>query len=228
MWRALPRAAFKTLGKDIFMIGFYNLSVLLTYFSLISATFGISFVLGGGENSVFAALICLMVSGVCDMFDGAVAQKCKRSEEEKLFGIQIDSLCDLVAFGALPACLVLHLAQENVFSKVAAALILLSSVIRLGFFNVQEILRDRKERREFYTGLPVTLISILLPFLLILSTFLPVSMSLYAPGCLCGIAVLEISRIPLKKPHGAGKLLVLVVGLAVFVCLCLVGKKVGA
>ena len=210
------------------MIGFYNLSVLLTYFSLISATFGISFILQGDEHSVFAALFCLMISGVCDMFDGAVAQKCKRSEEEKLFGIQIDSLCDLVAFGALPACLVLYLADGNAFSKIAAALILLSSVIRLGFFNVQESLRNREERREFYTGLPVTLISILLPFLLIVSIPFSVSMGLYAPGCLCAIAVLEVSRIPLKKPHGVGKLFVLFVGLAVFVGLCLVGGQVGA
>ena len=89
------------------MIGFYNPSVILTYISLISASFGFSVLLGDGENSVFAALIALMISGVCDMFDGAVAQKVKRNEEEKMFGIQIDSLCDLVAFGALPAMIAL-------------------------------------------------------------------------------------------------------------------------
>ena len=34
------------------MIGFYNPSVILTYISLISASFGFSVLLGGGENSV--------------------------------------------------------------------------------------------------------------------------------------------------------------------------------
>ena len=33
------------------------------------------------------------------MFDGTVARMCKRSDREKKFGIQIDSLSDLIAFG---------------------------------------------------------------------------------------------------------------------------------
>ena len=56
------------------MLGFYNVSVILTYLSLVFASLGIAFSLQGGERSVFGALICLMFSGLCDMFDGAVAQ----------------------------------------------------------------------------------------------------------------------------------------------------------
>ena len=47
-----------------------------------------------------------MFSGLCDAYDGKVARMKKvRTEEEKAFGIQIDSLADMVAFGVLPACI---------------------------------------------------------------------------------------------------------------------------
>ncbi len=210
------------------MLGFYNPSVILTYLSLVSATFGISFVLSGEKNGFFAALICLMVSGVCDMFDGAVANLCQRNKEEKLFGVQIDALCDLVAFGALPAMMVLRLGACSTFSKVAAALLLLASVIRLGFFNVQEMTRSETEKRTYYLGLPVTLVSIFLPALLLLNLIFKIPNGIWAPLCLCALAGLEVSRIPLKKPYGKGKLYLLVVGVAVGVAVIFFGKAIGA
>ena len=84
------------------MIGYYNYSVILTYFGLCCAVFGMTMALRG---DVRLALLCLMVCGICDMFDGTIARKCKRSEDAKSFGIQIDSLCDLVCFGVFPAIL---------------------------------------------------------------------------------------------------------------------------
>ena len=207
------------------MLGYYNPSVILTYISLVSASIGLNYVLGGEEKSMFAALFCLMVSGVCDMFDGAIAQRCKRTEEEKLFGIEIDSLCDLVAFGALPALIGLRLGEGSLLAKIAAALILLASVVRLGFFNVQELTRDRSQKREGYLGFPVTLISVLYPLLLIVGLLFPEAMKIYAPLCLVGIAGLEVSRIPLKKVYGMGKVLFLAIGILEFVLLCLFGGR---
>ena len=206
------------------MLGYYNPSVILTYLSLVFASFGFSALLRE-EANVFAALVCLMLSGLCDMFDGAVARRCRRNEEEKLFGIQIDSLCDLVAFGALPACTVLVLSEVNFLSRIAAALLLLSSVIRLGYFNVQETLRDRSERREGYLGLPVTMTAILLPLLLLAGTAFSLSLEWYAPCCLFLIAALEVWRSPLKKPHGKEKMLVLFFGIVLFAILSFLGRR---
>lgn len=199
------------------MLGYYNPSVILTYLSLVFAAFGISRTLEGGETNIFAAIFCLMLSGVCDMFDGAVARRVKRNEEEKLFGVQIDSLCDLVAFGCLPACITLSLAENSAFSRIGAALILLSSVIRLGFFNVQETLRDREAPLTHYTGLPVTTVALLFPAALLIGHALELSLDLFAPGCLCLFSALEVSRLKLKKPYGAGKWIMLAAGILVFV-----------
>ena len=198
------------------MLGYYNPSVILTYLSLVFASFGISRAMEGGDGNIFAAIFFLMLSGVCDMFDGAVAARCKRNEEEKLFGIQIDSLCDLVAFGCLPACITLSLAQHSAFARIGAAMILLSSVIRLGFFNVQETIRNREEKLTHYTGLPVTTVSLLFPAALLVGHALDFPLEKFAPACLCLFSALEVSRLKLKKPYGAGKWIMLCAGVLVF------------
>ena len=61
------------------MIGFYNYTVILTYLSALSAAVGITFTMHGNG---FVALLCLMFSGVCDMFDGLVARTRERSAQE--------------------------------------------------------------------------------------------------------------------------------------------------
>ena len=167
-----------------------------------------------------------MFSGVCDMFDGAVAQRCKRNEEEKMFGIQIDSLCDLVAFGALPAVITLRMAENSTLGKIGAAMILLSSVIRLGYFNVQEMNRNRSVPRKTYTGLPVTVAALLFPALLLLNLPIGLSWGIWAPLCLILLAAFEVSKLPVPKPHGNKKYFLLGVGLLLLILLLLFGSSI--
>ncbi|WP_263850158.1 CDP-alcohol phosphatidyltransferase family protein [Ligilactobacillus ruminis] len=61
---------------------------------------GISYVI---DNKIVAACVCLLLSGICDTFDGKIAQTKERTQHEKRFGIQLDSLADTVCFGVLPA-----------------------------------------------------------------------------------------------------------------------------
>ena len=81
------------------MIGFYDYTVVLTYISLVCSIFGMTQAISGRFRT---AIVCLALSGLCDMFDGKIARtKKNRTEDEKLFGVQIDSLCDVVCFGSL-------------------------------------------------------------------------------------------------------------------------------
>ena len=92
-------------------IGIYNYTVILTYGSLLSAVIGMTLC---AKGKFTAAVICLILSGICDAFDGTVARSKKdRTEDEKAFGIQIDSLCDLVSFGVFPAMLCYHLGADG-------------------------------------------------------------------------------------------------------------------
>lgn len=79
------------------MIGFYDYTVVVTYISLVSSILGMFCAIDG---KLTLAVSCLAFSGLCDMFDGKIARtKKNRTDDEKSFGIQIDSLCDIVCFG---------------------------------------------------------------------------------------------------------------------------------
>lgn len=154
-------------------IGFYDYTVILTYMSLVSAVAGMIL---SGKGRFTAAVICLVVCGICDAFDGTVARtKKNRTEDEKAFGIQIDSLCDAVSFGIFPALLCYHLGMDNVIGFVILCLYALCGVIRLGFFNVQEGKRQQTEGgcNKTYRGLPITSASIILPLVYLTRSFLP-------------------------------------------------------
>ena len=78
-------------------LGFYDYTVVLTYISLGISVLGITMAL---EGNFRMAIFCLALSGLCDMFDGKIARtKKNRTEDEKKFGIQIDSLYGSSLYG---------------------------------------------------------------------------------------------------------------------------------
>ena len=85
------------------MLGFYNYTVILTYLGMLSGFTGI---VCASSDNLKGALICLVIAGVCDMFDGKIASTMERTRQDKRFGVQIDSLSDLICFGVLPALIV--------------------------------------------------------------------------------------------------------------------------
>ena len=100
------------------MLGVYDYTVILTYISLMVSIGGMLFSLNGDCRM---ALVCLAISGLCDMFDGKVARTKKdRTEVEKRFGIQIDSLADIVCFGVSPAILCYRMGMRGLTGVAAA------------------------------------------------------------------------------------------------------------
>ena len=147
------------------MLGFYDYTVVLTYISLAVSVFGMTRAL---EGDFKVAILCLALSGLCDMFDGKIARtKKNRTEDEKKFGIQIDSLCDVVCFGVFPAMICYCLGMNHIPGVIILCLYCVASVIRLGYFNVMEEKRQNEtsELRHYYQGLPITSMAIILPFL---------------------------------------------------------------
>ena len=143
------------------MIGIYDYTVVLTYMSLVSAIGGITLAVARTPHPILASF-CLLFCGLCDMFDGKIARtKKNRTEEEKAFGIQIDSLCDIVAFGVQPAVLAIALCGYRWYAYLVGSLFVLAGLIRLAYFNVTEEQRQKEteEVRKNYTGLPILYIT---------------------------------------------------------------------
>ena len=155
------------------MIGFYDYTVVVTYISLISSIMGMFFAIDG---KLPLAVFCLAFSGLCDMFDGKIARtKKNRTDDEKAFGIQIDSLCDIVCFGIFPIILGYQLGMCKIYSLMILAFYGVAGVIRLVYFNVMEEKRqsETSENRKYYQGLPITSMSVIMPLLFMVSVFFP-------------------------------------------------------
>ena len=219
------------------MIGFYDYTVILTYLSLLSAGAGIIISLSGTGHPYIGTFF-LLFCGLCDAFDGRVARtKDNRTDMEKAFGIQIDSLSDLVAFGVLPACIgsamirtssVLqalfvphHFDALHVLHWVFNALLvlyILAALIRLAYFNVTEEERQKTESgtRKYFLGLPVTSAALIFPAVMMLQYMLPMDISvIYFPVILV-TGLLFITPIKVPKPGLKGILIMIGIGLLEF------------
>ena len=182
-------------------IGVYDYTVILTYLSLISSIFGMTQAIRGDYKM---AIFCLAMSGACDAFDGRVARtKKNRTEDEKNFGIQLDSLCDVICFGVFPAMICYLLGVRGPLGLPIVFFYCLCAVIRLAFFNVIEGKRQQSEGgcNKVYRGLPVTSISMLFPVVYLLRFLLPANAFI---GVLCVmlalVAFLFVLDFSVKKP----------------------------
>lgn len=193
------------------MIGYYNYTVILTYLGLTSSIIGIYYSM---EYHPFIGILCLLFSGLCDMFDGKVARTKKRSKQEKDFGIQLDSLSDLVCFGILPITIGYSIGLENPAYLPIFVLYVLGALIRLAYFNTLENIRQEKSDLVLtsYTGLPVTSVALILPFLYIFKNIIPYFAFVYLATLLI-IAILFVSTIKIKKPTFKTMLIFIAIGL---------------
>lgn len=153
------------------MIGFFDYTVVLTFVSLLSTVFGMMQAMDGHFR---VALLCLAFSGLCDTFDGKIARtKQNRTEDEKLYGIQLDSLCDVVCFGVFPTMICYLMGLNGVLSIIVLCYFVLCGVIRLAYFNVLETSRQfgASDAEKVYHGLPITSIAVILPLVFVLGIF---------------------------------------------------------
>lgn len=226
------------------MLGYYNYTVILTYLSLVSAGLGITISLMGMGHPYLGTFF-LLFCGLCDAFDGEVARRKKdRSEDECKFGVQIDSLSDLVAFGVLPACIGeamlwqipefsmiprLHTGNWADFvlpflSFLVMMLYVLVAMIRLAYFNVMEDKRQREEggKRKSYTGLPVTSAALIFPAVMLLQFLTPGDMTVVYYAVMAFVGFLFVSKIQIKKPGLKGVLVLCAIGAIEFLVMILI------
>ena len=127
--------------------GIYILPSILTTASLFCGFYSIISSITGDYNS---AAIAILIAVFFDTIDGKVARVTRSVTP---FGVEYDSLSDLVAFGVAPAILAFNwvLAPFGRIGWLAAFLFVACGALRLARFNVQVGLIDSR----FFNGLPV-------------------------------------------------------------------------
>ncbi len=198
------------------MLGVYDYTVVLTYISLVVSMSGMMFSVNG---KIQYAVVCLAISGLCDMFDGKIARtKKNRTEVEKNFGIQIDSLSDVICFGVSPAILCYCMGMRSRVGIVILMFYVLAGLIRLAWFNVTEEVRQSEttEKREYYQGLPITSMAIALPIMFALKPLLGKDFFLGLHVLVLAVGLLFITNFKLRKPKNVTlSILVIIVAAAV-------------
>ena len=162
-------------------IGFYDYTTWLTYVSLASAVVGI---IQATRGNLGAAVFCIFFSGFCDMFDGIVARtKKNRTEDQKNFGIQIDSLTDVIAFGVTPAVVFYFHGVRSTLGICILVIYVLCGLIRLAFFNVLETKRQANPEEsaclKAFRGMPITFSAMITPVVCLIGWALPYSVSIW-------------------------------------------------
>ena len=132
------------------------------------------------------------------MFDGTVARKCKRNDEEKEFGIQLDSLVDTICFIVLPI-VILCFTNFSLYFIPIYVLYAVCGIARLAYFNIKA---PSSGIVSYYEGLPVTYIALLFPVFYLLFYVLKQNAFIYLINTLTIIlAILYVIRIKVPKPR---------------------------
>src|SRR5213593_613035 len=127
--------------------GVYLLPNLFTSAGLFSGFYSIICTL---NKWYWLAAVMILVAQLCDALDGRIARVTRSTSS---FGIQYDSMADLVAFGVAPGILVYQWALKpwGRWGWLAASLYVTAGALRLARFNVQIA---SVEKRHF-VGLPI-------------------------------------------------------------------------
>ncbi len=147
--------------------GFYILPNLLTTASLFVGFMGILWAI---EGRFELTAVAILASCVFDGLDGKIARLTKATSD---FGIQFDSLSDLVSFGVCPAIMI-FLWQTHAFGQVGIAvtfLFMACGALRLARFNLQ----TSSSPKKFFVGLPIPAAACTLATLVLFTSFLPQS-----------------------------------------------------
>jgi CDP-diacylglycerol---serine O-phosphatidyltransferase len=140
-------------------------AVVPTLFTVLNMFCGFLSIVHVSDGNFIEACYLILLAGVFDSLDGIMARLTKSSSQ---FGVEIDSLSDVVSFGVAPAFLVykLHLVQFGALGIIISSLLVIFGGIRLARFNVQLVGFDK----DYFTGLPIpasamTIVSYVLTFM---------------------------------------------------------------
>lgn len=125
-------------------------AVVPSLFTVLNMFCGFLAILGASKGQIEMGAWFIILAGVFDSLDGIMARITRSSSQ---FGVELDSLADVVSFGVAPSFLVYqaHLHTLGNFGVIVSAMPLAFGAIRLARFNVQLVGFEK----DYFRGLPI-------------------------------------------------------------------------
>ncbi len=172
----------------------YILPNLFTMASLFAGFLGILWAI---EGQFDMTALAILFSCLFDGLDGKVARLTGTSSD---FGVQFDSLADLVAFGVAPAIMVYQwqLARFGRLGILAAFMLIACGALRLARFNVMT--GKTTTSKKFFVGLPIPAAGCMIALFFMFERYLPddIAAAVIPKACLVlvyALSFLMVSRV---------------------------------
>lgn len=173
---------------------------------------------GGDELALYQAGLAIFFAGFFDMFDGRVARLTRTQSD---FGVQMDSLADVISFGVAPSVLVYKwaLVPLGLLGKFVAFSFAVCGAIRLARFNVLAARGEGSSR--YFVGLPIPVAAAMVVALVIahhftIATEVQAHYSvLFLVAVLCYLMVSNVRYRTFKDFRPSAKTLPIVLGILV-------------
>lgn len=178
---------------------------ILTFVGIMFAVLGISFCFKGKTDF---AIIALILAGICDAIDGPVARRINK--EESKYGIQLDSLADIVASGVLPISICMSMGYTNYIDMVIYAIFIICGITRLSYYNVNS------KDEDCFTGIPITSSTMVLPLLYII-----IKNEIAFVAVIALLSIGFVLNIKIKKPSLIIKIILSIIGIIVSIYIIL-------
>lgn len=158
------------------------------YISIGNALSGVLSIFMALEGYYLVAACLILLGAIFDLFDGRVARKLNMASE---FGVQLDSLCDVVSFVVAPAIFAFAVMGEEWYVKLILAFYVVAGVLRLARYNVT----GTTDGGKYFEGVPVP-VSLILPFLYFVFDHYQINLSIWLLlYCIHGILMVSVVKI---------------------------------
>ena len=164
--------------------------LLPNLFTALSVFFGMMSIIASSQGKFEKAFIYIILSFIADGLDGRVA---RMTNTQSKFGLEFDSLADIVAFGVAPAMMLFFSIGQNYgkFGALITGLFVVFGAIRLARFNVTTENNDP----GVFIGLPIPTASAVLASFIMLNIQLSYIINIPLLIGALGLGILMVSNV---------------------------------
>ena len=179
------------------MSRFWNRANAVTVIGLGLAVLSMIF---AAHGDVPKGVVALVGAGICDLFDGLLARRLTRTEEEKRFGGRLDSLVDACSFGMAPVALLHAAGMTSPLELLVLAGYAAAAIWRLAYFDTVGI--ETSDGVAYYRGVPTTYAAVVIPVTFLVGFWAPGWLRIVANVVAVAFALAMVSPLRWKKPGG--------------------------